>query len=105
MDKTMMSLLDGDLLEEGLELTLGELCRAGHVSADVVIEMVDQGLIDPLGRDPARWRFTGISLQRVRCAQRLRHDLGVNMPGAALAVELLDELERLRARLHRLETE
>lgn len=45
----------------------------------------------------------GISVRRVRCAQRLEQDLGVNIAGAALALELLEELERLRARLHRLE--
>jgi len=101
----MKSLLNGDVLEEGVELSMGELCHACQVPAEVIIEMVDQGLIDPLGRDPARWRFTGLSVQRVRCAQRLRRDLGVNLPGAALALELLDELERLRARLQYFDTD
>ena len=101
----MMSLLNGELLDEEIELTLGELCRACRLPADEVIEMVEQGLIDPRGREPARWRFTGMSLRRVRCAQRLQRDLGMNMPGAALAIDLLDELKRLRMRLRRLESE
>ena len=101
----MMTLLNGDLLDEEVELTLGDLCRASRLPADVVIEMVEQGMIEPQGRDPARWRFSGVSLRRVRCAQRLQRDLGVNMPGAALALDLLDELEYLRARLRRLESE
>ncbi len=100
-----MSLLNGELLDEEIELTLGELCRACRLPADEVIEMVEQGLIDPRGREPARWRFTGMSLRRVRCAQRLQRDLGMNMPGAALAIDLLDELKRLRMRLRRLESE
>jgi hypothetical protein len=33
----------------------------------------------------------------VRRALRLQHDLELNLPGAALALELLDEIERLRA--------
>ena len=103
MNRSMMSLLNGDILEEQGGLTLGELCRACRVPAEVVIEMVEHGLIEPAGRDPARWRFAGVSVQRVRCAQRLRRDLGVNLAGAALAVELLDEMEHLRARLRRLE--
>ena len=101
----MMSLLNGELLDEEIELTLGELCRACRLPADEVIEMLEQGLIHPWGREPARWCFTGMSLRRVRCAQRLQRDLGVNMPGAALAIDLLDELERLRMRLRRLESE
>jgi chaperone modulatory protein CbpM len=33
----------------------------------------------------------------------LRRDLGVNWAGAALALDLLDELQELRARLRRFE--
>ena len=55
-----------------------------------------------MGRDPEHWRFRGASVRRVRCALRLERDLGVNFAGAALALELLEELEALRARLERL---
>ena len=55
------------------------------------------------GRDPARWRFHGVSIRRVRRAQRLERDLGVNTPGIALALELLEELEQLRSRVRHLE--
>jgi len=41
-------------------------------------------------------------VRRVRCAQRLEQDLGVNVAGAALAIDLLEELERLCAHLRRL---
>lgn len=99
----MKSLLYGDVLEEGVELSMGELCHAAQVPAEVIIEMVEQGIIDPLDRDPGRWRFSVVSIHRVRCAQRLRRDLGVNLPGAALAIELLEELEQLRTRLRYLD--
>ena len=68
-----------------------------------VFELVEEGVIEPLGGDPAHWRFRGVSVRRVRCAQRLERDLRVNVAGAALALDLLDELERLRARLRRFE--
>jgi chaperone modulatory protein CbpM len=42
-------------------------------------------------------------LQRARVALRLQNDLDVNLAGAALALELLDELDELRARVQRLE--
>ncbi|EXJ13309.1 chaperone modulator CbpM [Imhoffiella purpurea] len=95
--------VSGDLLEEDIELTLSELCRACRLPADRVLELVEEGVVDPLGRDPARWRFSAVSIRRVRCAQRLERDLGVNAAGAALALELLEEMERLRARLHSLQ--
>jgi len=33
---------------------------------------------------------------RARIALRLERDLGINVPGVALALELLEELEQLR---------
>jgi chaperone modulatory protein CbpM len=68
-----------------------------------VYELVEEGVLEPAGRDPQRWRFHGISVRRVRCAQRLEQDLGVNVAGAAVVLDLLEELERLRSRLRRLE--
>ncbi|MEO5655034.1 MAG: chaperone modulator CbpM [Nitrosospira sp.] len=35
---------------------------------------------------------------------RLQHDLGVNLAGIALALQLLDEVEMLRARLNAVDT-
>ena len=67
-----------------------------------VVTLVEEGIVEPRGRDPARWRFQGVSVRRVRCAVRLERDLGVNVAGAALALDLLDELQLLRARLQRL---
>jgi chaperone modulatory protein CbpM len=99
----LMTLLSGEIFEEDIELSLADLCRACQLPAERVFELVEEGVIEPLGREPSRWRFHGISLRRVRCVQRLEEDLGVNVAGAALAIDLLEELERLRARLRRLE--
>ncbi|MEW8015002.1 MAG: chaperone modulator CbpM [Candidatus Sedimenticola endophacoides] len=99
----LLKLLWGEIFEEEIELSLADLCRACQLPAERVFELVEQGVVEPVGRDPARWRFQGISVRRVRCAQRLEQDLGVNVAGAALAIDMLEELERLRARLRRLE--
>ena len=99
----LLLLLSGEIVEEEIELSLADLCRACRMSRERVVELVEEGVIEPAGRDPVRWRFRGTSVRRVRCAQRLEQDLGVNVAGAALALDLLEELERLRARLQRLE--
>ncbi|MGD8631038.1 MAG: chaperone modulator CbpM [Gammaproteobacteria bacterium] len=101
MTQDLKTLLSGDLLDEDVELTLGELCRTCQLPAERVYELVEEGIIEPLGREPAGWRFRWTSVRRVRCALRLEHDLGVNLAGAALALDLLEELNRLRARLRR----
>ncbi|MBI1425611.1 MAG: MerR family transcriptional regulator [Gammaproteobacteria bacterium] len=103
MAKELEKLLSGDILEEQIDLTLAELCRACKLTAEQVFELVEQGVVEPRGRQPASWRFAGISIQRVRCAQRLQQDLGVNTAGVALVLDLLDELAQMRQRLRRLE--
>jgi len=101
MTNDLETLLSGDVLGEDVELTLVELCRTCQLPAEQVYELVDEGIIEPLGREPARWRFRWTSVHRVRCALRLQRDLGVNLAGAALALDLLEELDSLRARLRR----
>ena len=104
MKKDLLLLLSGEVLEDSVELSLGELCQACQVPAERVLKLVDEGVVEPLGREPVHWRFRGVSVWRVRCALRLEQDLGVNVAGAALALDLLDELEQLRIRLRRFES-
>lgn len=87
------------ILEEQTELTLADVCRACAVRAEFIVELVDEGVLAPQGREPHRWRFSGIHLRRASVALRLQRDLGINLAGAALALQLLDEVEALRARL------
>jgi chaperone modulatory protein CbpM len=96
-------ILTGLLLDEEASLTLGELCRVCTVHAEWIIELVDEGVLEPSGSDTAHWRFPGPSLQRVHRVRRLQQDLGINLAGAALVLDLLDEIESLRARLQVLE--
>lgn len=87
------------ILEEQTQLTLADLCRACAVHAERIIELVDFGVLEPLGREPAHWIFAGASLHRARAALRLQRDLDIDLAGAALALELLDEIDTLRTRL------
>ncbi|WP_222433771.1 chaperone modulator CbpM [Pistricoccus aurantiacus] len=103
MRRSTMTSLTGELLEEEVELTLGELCRACQLPAERIFALVEEGVIEPAGRDTTQWRFQGISVTRVHRAQRLERDLGINPAGVALALELLEEMDRLRRRLRRLE--
>lgn len=102
--ETTTTTLIGAILEEEVVLSLAELSRASRLSAERVIELVEEGIVEPVGRNPETWRFRGVSLRRIQCVQRLKDDLGVNTAGAALVLDLLDELERVRARLGRFES-
>jgi chaperone modulatory protein CbpM len=83
-------------LDDSVEFSLTELCAACSVSEELVVEIVAEGIVEPSGSERGEWRFTGVALTRVQRALRLQHDFGVNLAGAALALDLLEELERLR---------
>jgi len=89
----------GNVPENPAELTLAEVCRACAVQTEFIFELVEEGALAPAGPEPQRWRFTYAHVRRVRVASHLHRDLGVNLAGAALALELLEQIEALRARL------
>ncbi len=101
MTRNELRPLSGAIVEDELHFSIVELCRACAVQREVVVEFVQHGVLEPRGTDERDWRFPGASLRRLRVALNLQQDLGVNTAGAALALQLMDEIEQLRAR-HRL---
>lgn len=98
-----ISAVEGVILDERTVVTVTELTRVCGVSLEQVQSMVSEGMLHPHGSAPEQWRFTGIEVRRTRRALRLQHDLELNLAGAALALDLLDEVERLRSRVRCLE--
>ena len=88
-----------DVLDEHFEFTLADLCRCCTVEAETIIDMVEEGLLSPVGTSPSDWRFSGKAHRHVEITLHLQRDLRVNLPGAALALELIEENERLRRKL------
>ena len=101
----MLPQLSGIILEEQTELTLAEVCRACAVHAEYIIELVEEGVLVPVGNEPVSWRFTGIHMHRTSVSLRLQRDLGINLAGVALALQLLDEIDSLQTRINALESE
>ena len=101
MNDNASSVLRGSVVEEESTLTTFELCRASRTTESHVEMWVAEGVLEPSGASREEWRFSGRSLARVRIASRLAHDLEINSPGVALALDLLDEIERLEAHLRR----
>ncbi len=91
-------ILTGTVFNETTEITVVELCETCSLDRETVRAMIAEGIIEPVGRgDQARVPYS--SVRRTRTVVRLQRDLGVNLAGAALALDLLDQIEELRARL------
>lgn len=95
--------LSGHIVEEEIEFSLSELSQACEANADWLITLVEEGILDPQEYGP-QWRFSGLCVQRVRTVQRLQQDLGINLAGAALTLELLGKINTLQDRLAAVES-
>jgi chaperone modulatory protein CbpM len=90
--------LKGTVLDEKITLSLHEVCEVCGVQESVVIEMVKEGVAEPQDITSETLEFSGIAVTRLMTAHRLQRDLQINLAGAALALELLDEIRSLKAR-------
>jgi chaperone modulatory protein CbpM len=54
-------------------------------------------VIEPVGQARSVWQFATLSIVRVAKAKRLERDFGLNLPGVALALDLLDQLDEMHA--------
>ena len=88
-----------EIIDEYFEFTLADLCQCCTVQAETIIDMVEEGMLTPSGKTPSDWRFTGTAQRQVEITLHLQRDLRVNLPGAALALELMEEIERLRSQI------
>jgi chaperone modulatory protein CbpM len=96
-------ILNGILLDEETDITLHDLCRACASTEEWIIELVEEGVLEPVGNQQTQWQFSASSLVIARTATRLQQDLGINTAGIALVLDLMDEIETLQSRLHRFE--
>lgn len=88
-----------ELIDEQTTFTLAELCRSCAVEAEHIEILVEYGILEPVGKRGSHWCFSASSLRRTRITLHLQRDLGVNLAGAALALDLLERIDELDARL------
>ena len=101
MTQTQITWIEGSLIEEEVHMSIVEISQATRAPEDLIMSWVTEGVLSPTGSSPEDWRFSGDSLQRAKTAAHLAHDLELNTPGVALALDLLDEITRLRSQLLR----
>ena len=94
-----IQLVTGVVLDEHSRFTLVELCHLSESNAEYIIELVEEGLIEPEGPSTPEWRFDSRALKRLQKTIHLQRDLRINLAGAALVLDLLEELEELRRKV------
>lgn len=74
-----------------------DLCQAMHISEHCLVEIVENGIVEPKGQSFIDWSFDNESFSLVRRAIRIQRDLELDWAATALAISLLNEVDKLRA--------
>jgi chaperone modulatory protein CbpM len=88
-----------EVLESDDPLDFVTFTRICSLKADTVAYLVDAGVLEPLGRSRADWRFPARAVSRGRTAARLMHDLQVDEASVGLVLDLIEERDELRRQL------
>ncbi len=106
METDQQGSLSGEIFDDYAVLSVDELSRLCAVDRTYIVGLVEEGVLNIVELDAgvvqvdaSVWRFPGSALRRARTALRLQRDLEINLPGVALALELLEEIEELRREL------
>lgn len=91
-------ILTGVVLDE-IALTVEDLARACAVEPQWIVERVEAGLLGSASLNSVELRFVSADLARARRLAALERDFDANQELAALVVDLIEEVGRLRAQL------
>lgn len=75
-------------------LTLDELSRLVDLHPEMVLRLVELGLVDPEVGEP-EWLFQDATVPRIWKIRRLHRDLGINWGGIGVVLDLLDRIDDL----------
>jgi DNA-binding transcriptional MerR regulator len=84
------------LHREREQLTLEELAASAGLHPALVERFVEFGLLDPVEWVGAQMLFDMTAVPRLRLVERLRCDIGVNLAGIAVILDMLDRLRALQ---------
>ena len=80
-------------------LPIEDLARAAGLHISLLEKLVEYGVIEPVLDIPSPLLFPASAIDRLRCVMRLRRDLGVNLAGAAVIVEMGERPRSLRVKV------
>ena len=78
------------------QLTLDGLAACAGVEPALIVHFVEYGLLEPSARTGTQWLFDTACIARLRMIERLRRDLGANLAGIAVILDLLERLTSLQ---------
>lgn len=91
---------DVEVLSSDRIYSLSELCTICRIDESTVIEYIDYGVI--VSESTSVYHFSQPQLERLLRGTRLQRDLELNHAGVALALDLLETIDRLKRDMDKL---
>jgi DNA-binding transcriptional MerR regulator len=73
-------------------LTLDDLALHADLHPELVERFVEFGLITPIEKEGTQMLFDASAVTRLRAIVRLRRNLGINLAGVSVVLDLIDKL-------------
>jgi len=81
---------------ENQRLTVTELATCASIDNSAIERYVELGLLTPIAQE-VPMLFEPSMATRLRSILRLQHDLGINLAGVSVVLDLVDKLRALQA--------
>jgi DNA-binding transcriptional MerR regulator len=77
-------------------MPLEDAARRLGLHPDIVQRFLEFGLLEPAEVTGAKIMLDPVALRRIGVIQRLRYDLGINLAGIGVILDLLDRIDALQ---------
>jgi len=95
MKYKIIKLFDGDVVDDERKLNFFQFCNQCNLTPTIVVDLVEEGILEPEGEYRWEWLFPLKSLYRARRVHRLQKTFELDLNSTALIMILLDRIENL----------
>ncbi|MFA5669305.1 MAG: chaperone modulator CbpM [Balneolaceae bacterium] len=98
MNRQSEKVYEGVIVTENEYISLIYLCQNCNHSEDEIIELVEEGILEPIGDAEHEWRFHYEAISRIKKVRRLQRDFELDLSATGLIIHLLDRIEELESK-------
>ena len=98
MSNKTEKIYEGVIVTEDEYVSLIHLCHNCNHSEEEIIELVEEGILEPVGGTRQEWHFHYRAISRIKKVRRLQRDFELDLNATGLIIHLLDRIEELESK-------
>lgn len=100
MSKQVEKIYEGIIIDEEEFISITHLCHNYNHSQEEIVELVEEGILNPIGSTKNEWRFHYRAIARIQKVRRLQKDFELDLSASGLVMQLLDRIEELESKFN-----